>query len=155
MNRRLIFSDIFVSLKNTHYVKNIVLSAFMLLSGISVFAVDGWKTYFKNNEVEIFYQYTDCHDIPNGLHQQKILLRFVNLKDKPVEVFYTKELTFSNSVTKPDVREFSVHLNGLETLEGECDTKDNRLFIFSKQLNFNSTSLKHFELKNISVKIIQ
>lgn len=127
----------------------------MLLSGISAFAADDWKSYFKNSEVEILYRYSDCHDIPNGMHQQKILLRFINFKMEPVEVFYTKELTFSNSMTKPDVREFSVHLNQAEKLEGDCDTKDNRLFIFSKQLNFNSTSLKHFELKNISVKTIQ
>ena len=126
----------------------------MLLS-ISVSANDDWKSYFKNKEVEILYRYSDCHDIPNGMHQQKIFLRFINYGAKPVEVFYTKELTFSNSMTKPDVREFSVHLNGGETMEGECDTKDNRLFIFSKQLNFNSTALKHFELKDISVKPIQ
>ena len=127
----------------------------MLLGGISAFAADEWKSYFKNDQVEILYRFSDCHDIPNGLHQQKILLRFVNFKMESVEVYYTKELTFSNSMSKPDVREFSVHLNPVEKAEGDCDTKDNRLFIFSKQLNFNSTSLKHFELKNISVKTIQ
>ena len=126
-----------------------------MLFNITLFAADDWKSYYKNNEVEILYRYSDCHDIPNGLHQQKILLRFINFKDKPVEIFYTKELTFSNSLSKPDERLFSIHLNSGETQEGACDTKDNRLFIFSKQLNFNSTSLKHFELKNISVKPIQ
>lgn len=139
----------------TYNVKNIFLSLSILLCSLSAFATGEWKTYFKNSEVEIQYCYTDCHDIPNGLHQQKILLRFINFGSKPVEVFYTKELTFSNSMTKPDVREFSVHLNGGETLAAECETKDSRLYIFSKQLNFNSTSLKHFELKDISVKAIQ
>jgi len=127
----------------------------MMLSGTSIFATEEWKSYFKNEEVEILFRFSDCHDIPNGLHQQKILLQFVNFKMQPVEVFFTKELTFSNSLTKPDVREFSVHLNPMERTEGDCDTRDNRLYIFSKQLNFNSTSLKHFELKNISVKTIQ
>jgi len=122
---------------------------------IPAMAADDWKSYFKNDQVEILYRYTDCHDIPNGIHQQKILLRFVNYKEKPVEIFFEKELTFSNSITKPDVREFSVHLNGGEILQGDCDVKDNRLWIFSRQLNFNSTHLKHFELKNISVKNIQ
>ncbi len=126
-----------------------------MLCSTTLFAADGWKSYFKNSEAEILYRYEDCHDIPNGMHQQKILLRFVNFKAVPLEVFYTKELTFSNSITKPDIREFSVHLNQLETLEGECDSKDNRLYIFSKQLNFKSTSLKHFELKSITVKPIQ
>ena len=127
-----------------------------MLCSISVFASDDWKSYFQNKEVEILYRYSDCHDIPNGLHQQKILLKVVNLQDKKVEVFYTKELTFNTtSAEKPDVRVFSVYLGPLDTAEGDCDTKDNRLFIFSKQLNFNSTHLTHFELKDISVKIVQ
>ncbi len=134
-------------------MKNTLVFLCTLLCSLS--ASGEWKTYFKNDGVEILFRYADCHDIPNGIHQQKILLRFINFKEKPVEIFYTKELTFSNSVTKPDVKVFSVHLNGGETLEGDCDTKDNSVYIFSKQLNFNSTHLKHFELKDISVKPIQ
>ena len=136
-------------------MKNIVLILF-LFSNVFVFGADDWKTYFKNSEVEILYRYSDCHDVPNGLHQQKLLLKFVNAQNKKVEVFYKKELTFSTtSEAAPDVRLFSVVLDPGATVEGTCDVKDNRLFIFSKQLNFKSTYLKHFELKDISVKQIQ
>ncbi len=136
-------------------MKNTILSLLVVLCGTSVFAAD-WKTCFKNNKVEVLYQYSDCHDIVNGIHQQKILLKFVNLQNKKVEVSYDKLLTFSKAKsTSPDVRTFSVQLAPNATLQGECTTKDNRLYVFSKQLNFNSTQLEKFELKNISIKAIQ
>ena len=135
-------------------MKNLFLSLLVMCSA-TAFAADDWKSYFKNNEVEILYRYSDCHDVANGIHQQKILLKLVNLQNKKVEVSYSKELTFSNTSAAPDVKGFSVSLAPNATVEGECTTKDNRLYIFSKQLNFSSTELRHFELKDISVKAIQ
>ena len=127
---------------------------FVLFSAVA-FAGDNWKSYFKNNEVEILYRSAYCHDDAHGIHQQKILLKVVNLQNKKVEVYYTKDLVFSTTITAPDVREFSVTLEPNATVEGDCNVRDNRLFIFSKQLNFSSTELKKFDLKNISVKPIQ
>jgi antitoxin component YwqK of YwqJK toxin-antitoxin module len=137
-------------------MKHLLLALLTILFASPAMAGEDWKTYFKNSEVEVQYLYSDCHDDANGIHQQKVLLKFINLQNKKVEVFFTKELSFSNNTTgTPDVREFSVQLNANETLQGQCDTKNNRLFIFSKQLNFSSTQLTHFELKNITVKPIQ
>lgn len=132
------------------------LTAITCLLYSSVFSTD-WTTYFKNEKVEIQYQYADCHDEHNGIHQQKIFLRFVNLSNQKEEVSFTKELTFSNGRTSTaDGKTFIVLLNANEEKTGECSNKeDNALFLFSKQLNFTSTELRKFELKNISVKIIQ
>lgn len=137
------------------YTLKIILTVTVLLGVFTVSAAEDWKSYFKTKEVEVMYRYADCHDIPNGLHQQKILLRFANYGEKPVEVSFSKALTFSNSGAQPDLRDFSVRLNGGEILQPDCDTKDNRLWIFSKQLNFKSTYLKRFELKDITIKTVQ
>lgn len=132
------------------------LTAIICLLCSSVFSAD-WTTYFKNEKVEIQFQYADCHDVHNGLHQQKIFLRFINLSNQKEEISFTKELTFSNGKTSnADGRTFIVQLNATEEKTGDCLNKeDNALFLFSKQLNFASTELKKFELKNISVKTIQ
>ncbi len=132
------------------------LTAVICLLCSSVFSAD-WTTYFKNEKIEIQFQYADCHDVHNGLHQQKIFLRFVNLSNQKEEVSFTKELTFNNGKTSnADARTFTVLLNANEEKTGECSNKeDNALFLFSKQLNFTSTELRKFELKNISVKTIQ
>ncbi len=137
-------------------MKHTLIAMLTMLFVIPAMAGEDWKTYFKNNEVEVLYRYTDCHDEANGLHQQKILLKFVNLQNKKVEVFYTKELTFSNTTNAaPDARVFSVQLEPNATVEGDCSTRNNALYIFSKQLNFSSTQLSKFGLKDFSVKPIQ
>ncbi len=137
-------------------MKHTLLALLAMLFIVPAMAAEEWKSLFKNSEVEVLYRYTDCHDEANGLHQQKILLKFVNLQNRAVEVFYTKELTFSNAQTdKPDVREFSVTVPANATVEGDCSSRDNRLFIFSKQLNFSATQLEKFELKNITIKPVQ
>lgn len=134
----------------------LLLTALTCLLCSSAFSAD-WTTYFKNEKVEIQFQYADCHDVHNGLHQQKVFLRFINLSNQKEEVSFTKELTFSNGKTSnADSKTFIVQLNVNEEKTGECSNKeDNALFLFSKQLNFNSTELRKFELKNISVKTIQ
>ncbi len=137
-------------------MKRALLPLMMLFLSVAAFAGENWKSYFKNSEVEILYREAECHDNANGIHQKKILLKVVNLQNRKVEVFYTKELTFSNNTTaKPDVRDFSVTLEPGAAIEGECTTRDNRLYIFAKQLNLTSTELTKFELTNVLVKPIQ
>lgn len=136
-------------------MKHLLLTFLTIAMVTSASAAEEWKSYFKNNEVEVLYRYSDCHDDANGIHQQKILLKFVNQQNKKVEVFYTKQLDFSNHTGTPDVRDFSVQLEPKATVEGTCTVKDNRLYIFSKQLNLEATKLEKFELKNIIVKPLQ
>jgi hypothetical protein len=127
----------------------------VLFCTASSFASD-WKTYFKSPDITIEYKYSDCNDVENGIHQEKILLRFINMQEKAVVLFYNKVLIYSaTNSSAPDVKTFSITLKSGETKEGDCTTKDNSLFIFSKQLNFSSTELKKFELKDIKVKTIQ
>ena len=131
----------------------------LLASGFcfSTFAADGWKVYFGNDKAQILYLYSDCHDVANGIHQQKILLKFINLTNQKQEISFSEELIYSNS-PKPvntDAKSYTVKLQPKEVKEGDCSTKDYSYFIFSKQLNFKDTELKKFELTNISVIDIQ
>jgi len=137
-------------------VKHLLFALLTILMVLPAMAAEEWKSYFKSTEVEVLYRYTDCHDEANGLHQQKIILKFVNLQSKAVQISYGKQLTFSNKqASKPDVHQFTVKLAPNATMQGDCTTKNNALFIFSKQLNFSSTQLEKFELQNISVKPAQ
>lgn len=125
----------------------------MLLLTVTTFAGENWESYFKNKEVEILYREADCHDDANNVHQKKVLLKIVNLQNRKVEVYFTKELTFTgNTAAKPDIREFSVTLEPDAVAEGTCATRDNRLYIFFRQLNLQSIELEKFELKDIVVK---
>ncbi len=132
----------------------------LLISGtvlsLNSFATGDWITYFKNSEVEILYRYSDCNDEINGIHRQKVLLRFVNLTQSQVKVSFAKKLAYSSLPSNPgDVKVYSLVLQPQQTAEGVCSSKDKALFIFSRQLNLNSPQLQKFELINISVNTIE
>jgi hypothetical protein len=137
-------------------VKHILLSALAACFGLNALASGDWKTYFKNEQVEILYRYSDCHDSANGIHQQKVLLKFVNLLDTKNEISFSKELIYKRGTTNStDIKSYQVKLKANEVKEGDCSDKENALFIFSKQLNFEASELDKFYLKNISVRIIE
>src|SRR5687767_1562486 len=99
-------------------------------------AAENWKIYFKNEEVEVLYRYSDCHDEVNGMHQQKILLKFVNLSAKDTEISFSEDLVYNGSTASSgDVKSYRIELKPNETKEGVCSGKDRALYIFSKQLN--------------------
>ncbi|MES2620453.1 MAG: hypothetical protein V4615_06340, partial [Bacteroidota bacterium] len=75
-------------------MKHIFTTAIMALLCATAFAADNWKTYSKQDQVEIRYRSTDCHDEVNGIHQQKILLQFINLSTDVQEVTFSKELVY-------------------------------------------------------------
>lgn len=145
-----------MSTSNDTRVKHIFTAAIMALFCATAFGVDDWKTYSKNDQIEIRYRSADCHDEVNGIHQQKILLQFINLSNDIKEVTFSKELLYSGSASVAnDVKSYSLLLQPGETKEGLCSDKNKALIIFSKQLNLQSRELKKFELKNISTKTIQ
>lgn len=136
-------------------MKNILLLAVALCCAISSKAADDWKLYFSNGYIEIYYTYTDCHDEANGLHQQKILYRFVNKSSTNVEVSFSKDLYYTDSspITTEAVNKIVV--NKMQQVEGDCSTRNNALYTFIKQLNIQARELKKCELKNITVKPIE
>ncbi len=136
-------------------MKQLLILTGAVLFSLSSFAADNWTTYYNNNLISIQYKKADCHDEHNGIHQQKLWLRFSNESDSSIALTFSKKLTYTNRpATTTDVT-YKVLLAPHETKEGDCNTKDNSLYIFSKQLNIQGSELKSFDLKNIEVKIIE
>ena len=137
-------------------MKHTLTTAAAVLCCLLCAAADTWTSYFKTPQLEIQYRYADCHDNANGIHQQKVLLRFINLTGKNAEVSFTKSLEFNNGKqNNAEGKTYTVLLSAGETKEAACEEHSPALYIFSKQLNFKSTALEKFELKNISVKEVQ
>lgn len=117
-------------------------------------ATDDWKSYYSDNSLNIFYRYTDCHDDANGIHQQKVVFRFVNLTNKNIEVSFAKQLIYHQATNGAD-KTFSLSLPPNQSVEGSCNEKDKALFSFVKHLNMEGAQLQDFKLTNISVTTIQ
>jgi hypothetical protein len=137
-------------------MKRFCLFVLCLVMASTTFAANEWKEYFSNESVKIFYRYVDCHDKANGIHQQKVLLKFENITPKNIQITFGKTTVYLNSkASTDDVKAYKVTVQAGKSVEGECDTRDNTLFIFSKHLDFSGPELKKFDLTNISVKTIE
>lgn len=125
----------------------------LILSTSCIQAQDVWENYFQDSRVKVEFRYTDCHDVVNGIHQQKILLRFLNLTNSSIEVSYQRKPDYGEGYTyETNLQHISLGANAV--IEGSCSEKDKSLFFFSRHLNKQGRSLHRFELANIHTKIV-
>jgi hypothetical protein len=145
-----------------------------LLANINLKAQDSakpldWKSYYKDDKVEIFYKYADC-DLPKkGTHEENIYFQFINLTSETVKVEWSKELWYGDKCFNCDGnnKEFieKINLNPLEVLSGECNPSEslekslskNPLKIFSRFIDLPGaeSQLSKFNLKNIKIEIVK
>ncbi|MGM0647026.1 MAG: hypothetical protein ACQESZ_01410 [Bacteroidota bacterium] len=139
-------------------ITTMVFTIFMLLTVLSsnVKAQDDWTLYKEVNGIQIFQKPTECHDVANGLHQEIILLKFINTTSEDMEISWSLEAWYDGNCATchdPDDEEyqFSLAIKGGETISGVCDIQQgNTLRIFKGFLDKEGTStLTRFELNNI------
>lgn len=139
-------------------ITTLVFTLFMLLTLLSsnLKAQDDWTMYKEVNGIQIFQKPTECHDVANGLHQEIILLKFINTTSQDMEISWGLEAWYDGNCTTchdPDNKEyqFSLSIKGGETISGVCDIQQgNTLRIFKGFLDKEGTStLTRFELNNI------
>jgi hypothetical protein len=114
-----------------------------------------WQLYKEYTGVQIYYRSLECHDVHNGIHQQVIILKFVNTTDTDLDLTWNAKLWFNgvciNCENTDDEHTFRLALKGGESLVGSCNSPS-ELQIFSKFLNHESkTQLTNFELADLSI----
>lgn len=122
----------------------------LLWCSFTAFASGEWTAYYNSQSVQILYRFEDCHDDVNGIHQQKVFFKFVNLSGKTVAVNFAKQLTYAGTTSAGD-KEYTLTLKPGETLQGDCTTHDKIFFSFAKHLNMEGRKLEKFDLTNITV----
>lgn len=138
-------------------MKQKILALFLTVLSMSAFAADDWKVYYQSADVVIEYRYADCHDVTNGIHQQKVFLRFKNNTSHKIEVSFQLKKSYSKTknTESSDEKTERVVIPANSTVVGDCSTKNRSIVIFSKQLNFADAELQKFDLKNISIKPLE
>lgn len=131
----------------------LLLIALLTMAYGSNFAAE-WITCYENEQVKITYQYADCHDEKNGIHQQKVLLRFENKTQHTIAVSYGFDLTYSGTenTLEGDFKLLVVRLDAEEVKEATCTERDRAMFLFSKHLDHKGSVLENFKLTNVQVK---
>ena len=119
---------------------------------------DEWQLYSEKNGVQIYYKTQECRIESQGLHQEYVLLKFVNTTDENLIVEWDNELWYNNVCrtcgSKTNEHHYEISLSSGDSVEGGCSLDSERkLRIFSKFLNLQSKSqLTKFELVNITIK---
>lgn len=129
---------------------------FLLLYSIAILSESNneWTTYYQNEQLEIQFKKADCHDNSNGIHQEKILVKYVNKTNEKLNVSFSRKAVYSNSTTNSSGNEnqHQVTLQPNETKTGTCSDRDKTLAVFSKHLDIKAGELKSIDFENITIK---
>jgi len=114
-----------------------------------------WQLYQENTGVQIYYKSVECNDEQNGIHQQYIVLKFVNTTYINLKLAWNTHLWIDGKCrTCKDTfgeYDFELYLKGGESIEGNCNSSKELAF-FSKFLNYTDKSeLTNFELAEFFV----
>ena len=123
---------------------------------MSVQAVTGdWQLHLKNEQVEVYFKKSDCHDIANGIHQEKILVKYINKTTEKLEISFLKAATYNGYTNTSAENSCTVVLEPNESREGICSDRDKSLTIFSKHLDMEGVSLQAIDFRNMLIKTIR
>ncbi len=113
---------------------------------------NGWKEYFQNNELNITFQYTECHNPEKGLHHENVLLRLENKTAADLTVSYHLKRVYNGKEVKADVSDFNFTIPANAVLESSCNNLKEGLYIFSRNTDLkNNSILNLFELNTIVI----
>ena len=132
----------------------------MLLSVKGLYSQsNNWEIVYQSSALNIYSNYTECHDVANGIHKEKVLLKFENLTNQDLELSYSREMWYDDRCLgcEENASEYTytINLSPYESKAGDCATKDKTWYIFSKFLNRKTAELSRFEIKDVNIKNIE
>ena len=118
-----------------------------------------WKLFTEKNGVQVFYKYEDCHDNVNDLHEQNVILKFVNTTQMNMTIEWDLNVWYNNNQCvgcndKKGEYHFKISVLAGQSVAGNCErTNENRpLKIYAKSLKYSEMAqMKKFDLANLTV----
>lgn len=136
---------------------------FILFSFKSINSIEyttEWKLFKSQDNVEIFYKYSDCH-FDDNFDRQLVLLKMENKNNYPVSVkwihnnFYgtrCEGCDFPNDEEMNHDQKIAAN----SSAEGVCSDRSDQLTIFAKTLSYEMKQpLTDFDLFNLTVEKIK
>jgi hypothetical protein len=132
-----------------------------LLANLNLNAQDSakpldWKSYYKDNKIEISYKYADCKLPSRGSNRENVYLKIANKTSDKIAVRWNTEYWYNekcaNCISKEGMAKVLL-LEAQEAKEGTCsEACAPELKIFSKMLDLpNQSILTDFKMKDITV----
>lgn len=141
-------------------MQKVLLLIFVCIYSIS-FAQNGNKIeYFSNGDVTINVIPKDCVNPSKGTAKQYLFIEIINTTSSELKISLDKEIWYNNKchTCNSNSQEYKIEviLPANSAIEGNCDSKNKTLRIFSKMLNLEKVrKLSKYELKNIKVEAVK
>ena len=133
-----------------------ILLLFTLIISISIFAQKDWTLYKSVDGINIYYKYTECHDIHNGIHKELVVFKFENKTENTYELSWTFDLIYSkqeSDKTQHSEQARKLILKRESSLSFSCDNPEYSIFV--RHLNYpDLAKLEKFELANMKLQRI-
>jgi hypothetical protein len=120
-----------------------------------------WILHSEQNGVQVYYRYENCDDNVNDIHQQMVILKFVNTTNQNLSVEWDLEAYYNDICTtcgkKDKEQHFSTQLSAGEIKIGNFENRatQKELLIFAKFTKMESkVKLTKFNLANMKISIL-
>lgn len=116
--------------------------------------VTDWKQYKSLPELDVMYKTEEVHDQANDIHQEYIVLKFINKSNDKLLITWNTERYQGAKCTTcgNDEYKYSLVLEPMQSIEGANATSAQKLKIFVKHLNLpNNNPFTKFELGGLKV----
>ncbi len=136
-------------------MKNILLTLIIALFSFFSFAQNEWTLYKNIEGVKIYSKDSDCYP-KDGMAQTAVLFRFENTTNRPLTIDWRIRVWYNGEENTKNIGSEENHyyltLDSMEIKKGNCELKNNMLFLYKKFLKFEKSSkLTRFELDDLNV----
>ena len=120
---------------------------------------NNWTIYKTISGINIYSKNADCYP-KDGMAQTAVLFKFENTTNEKISINWETRIWYNTVESTFNVgdaeRQYALNILPMQTIEGDSDLLNNKLFLYKKFLDFeNSALLTRFELENIKVTITQ
>lgn len=115
-----------------------------------------WKIYKQTEQLNIYYKYSDCSDIQNGIYPEFLLFKVENLTQDKLYTYWNWEFAYDGRIMSREGSDENLVQLTLEpklSLEASCDFNEYsilKIYIQDKQ-DSQSSKLTAFSILDLNI----
>lgn len=128
---------------------NVLIFSFFLVNS------QNWEVINETSDYKIEKKTVECNDDYNGIYKEFVFLKFSNLTQDQLTINYRLELYYDDvcrSCNNSAENNSVLVLEPSSSVEGSCDSRDRRVKIFSKFLNYSKAELTDFNVVGVKIE---
>lgn len=113
-----------------------------------------WQTFYNGQGITIQYRPIEINDPQSGIHHARIVFRYENKTNNPIQLNFNRTITYSDSeAAKPQEKTYTVSIPANTSIEyNTSNTNDKTFYLFAQdKKNTIKRSLISFDIRDITI----